>query len=101
MNELETTKLKKAQERVNRIKGFYIHAAIYTLINTFILINIFLNTDDFWQWGHFLTLFFWGIDLFFHGIRVFGFNPLFSKSWEERQIQKYIEKDRDDANKYM
>ncbi|MGD1946707.1 MAG: 2TM domain-containing protein [Croceivirga sp.] len=101
MNELETTKLKKAQERVNRIKGFYIHAAIYTLINTFILINIFLNTDDFWQWGHFLTLFFWGIGLFFHGIRVFGFNPLFSKSWEERQIQKYIEKDRDDANKYM
>jgi len=101
MEELKNQKLKRAKERVNKIKGFYIHAGIYTLINSFILINIYLNTDNFWQWPHFLTLFFWGIGLFFHGIRVFGMNPLFSKSWEERQIQKYIDKDRDDANKYL
>lgn len=101
MNDLENDKLKRAKERVNKIKGFYIHASIYTLINTFILINIYFNTDNFWQWPHFTTLFFWGVGLLFHGARVFGLNPLFSKSWEERQIKKYMDKDRDDANKYL
>jgi len=101
MKELEDEKFKRAKKRVDEIKGFYIHASIYVIINTFILINIFLNTDSFWEWPHFITPFFWGIGLFFHGTRVFGFNPLFSRSWEERQIQKYIDKDRDDASKYL
>ena len=83
MEELRKNKLERAKKRVDEIKGFY------------------LNTDSFWQWGHFVTLFFWGIGLFFHGAKVFGFNPLFSKSWEERQIQKYIDKDRDNAGKYL
>lgn len=100
MNEFENKKLKRAKERVTRIKGFYIHACVYTLINVFILVNIYLNTDNFWQWGHFVTLFFWGIGLLFHGIRVFGFNTLFSKSWEERQIKKYMDKDREEFKKY-
>ena len=101
MSELENDKLKRAKKRVDDIKGFYIHLSIYIIINAFILINIYLNTNDFWFWGHFTTLFFWGIGVAFHGAKVFGFNPLFSKSWEEKQIQKYIEKDRDDANKYL
>ena len=101
MKELENDKFKRAKKRVDEIKGFYIHASIYTIINTFILVNIYLNTNDFWFWGHFTTLVFWGLGLFFHGTKVFGFNPLFSKDWEEKQIQKYMDKDRDDANKYL
>ena len=101
MKELENDKFKRAKKRVDEIKGFYIHASIYTIINSFILINIYLNTDNFWFWGHFTTLVFWGLGLFFHGTKVFGFNPLFSKDWEEKQIQKYMDKDRDDANKYL
>lgn len=98
---MENEKFKRAKKQVDEIKGFYIHASIYMIINIFLLINIFLNTDRFWQWPHFITPFFWGIGLLFHGAKVFGFNPLFSKSWEERQIQKYMDKDRDDASKYL
>ena len=98
---MQEEKLRRAKKKVDDIKGFYIHFSIYLIINTFILVNIYLNTDDFWQWGHFLTLFFWGIGVAFHGARVFGFRLLFSKSWEERQIQKYIDKDRKDADKYV
>lgn len=101
MKELENDKLKRAKKRVDEIKGFYIHASIYVAINSLILVNIYLNTDNFWEWGHFVTLSFWGIGLLFHGGKVFGFNPLFSKSWEERQIRRYMDKDRDDANKYL
>ena len=101
MEELNNEKFKRAKKRVDEIKGFYIHSSIYVVINTFILINIYLHTDNFWQWPHFATLFFWGIGLLFHGIKVFGFNPLFGKDWEERQIQKFIDKDTEDRNKFL
>jgi len=100
MNELKNDKLKRAKKRVDQIKGFYIHFSIYIIINAFILINIYLNTNDFWFWGHFTTLISWGIGVAFHAAKVFGFNLLFSKSWEEKQIKKYMDKDRDDANTY-
>jgi hypothetical protein len=48
-----------------------------------------------------VTLFGWGIGLAFHAAKVFGFNPLFGKNWEERQIQKFIEKDKREMDKYL
>lgn len=94
-------KRKRAKKRVDELKGFYIHFAIYLVINTFILVNIYLHSDDFWQLGHFVTLIFWGLGVGFHAMHTFKVNPLFGKNWEERQIQKYIDKDKDEANKYM
>lgn len=101
MKDFNQEKLKRAKKRVDEIKAFYIHLAVYLVINIFILVKIYLNTDNFWKWGHFLTLFFWGIGVAFHGAKVFGYSPLFSKSWEERQIKKYMDKDRDDSQKFI
>ncbi|MEW2922460.1 MULTISPECIES: 2TM domain-containing protein [Flavobacteriaceae] len=101
MENLEQDKYKRAKKRVEEIKGFYIHLAIYTVINAFILVNIYLHSDYFWQWPHFITPFAWGIGLAMHGAKVFGYNLVFGKNWEERQIQKYIDKDKKDADKYV
>lgn len=104
MDDFNTNKLERAKERVARLKGFYIHATIYTIINTVILWNIFSNNgyngEGFWQLGNFTTLFFWGIGLFFHAVKVFNLNPFFNKDWEKRQIQKYMEEDKKEAEKY-
>ena len=100
MEDLNNEKLKRAKKRVDQIKGFYIHATVYVIINVFILINIGSNTTDFWHWGHFITPFFWGIGLFFHWWNTFGRNPFFSKDWEEKQIQKYMDKEEQEAKKY-
>ncbi|WP_375324856.1 2TM domain-containing protein [Flagellimonas sp. GZD32] len=100
MEESKSTKYQRAKKRVEEIKGFYIHAAVYTVINAFILLNIYLQTDYFWKWPHFITLFAWGIGLFFHGSKVFGFNPFLSKDWEEKQIQKFMEEDKEEMKKY-
>ncbi|MGW9686699.1 2TM domain-containing protein [Flagellimonas sp. 2504JD1-5] len=93
-------KYERAKKRVEEMKGFYIHLMVYIVINTFILVNIYLNTDDFWQWPHFVTLGAWGIGLLFHASKTLGFNLLFGKNWEERQIQKYIEKDKKEMDKF-
>ncbi|WP_190809149.1 2TM domain-containing protein [Flagellimonas sp. S3867] len=100
MEHLDNEKYKRAKKRVEEMKGFYIHLSIYMIINTVILVNIYRNTDDFWQWPHFVTLGAWGIGLFFHASKTFGFSMLFGKNWEERQIQKYIEKDKKDMDKF-
>lgn len=101
MENINETKLERAKKRVEQIKGFYIHFGIYILINCFILINIYLNTYNFWQWQYFITLFAWGIGVVFHAAKVFGFRLLFSKNWEEKQIQKYLDKDREQTDKYL
>ncbi len=97
-------KLKRAKKRVDEIKGFYIHLTVYVVINTFILINIGVSNlgegDSFWDFSGFVTPLFWGIGLAFHAMYAFQKNPLFSKKWEEKMIQKYIEKDKQEADKY-
>lgn len=100
MENLEQDKFKRAKKRVEEIKGFYIHLAIYMVINSFILINLALHAEHFWQWHHFITLFAWGIGVAFHAAKTFGYNLLFGKDWEERQIQKYIDQDKKDMEKY-
>jgi hypothetical protein len=45
-------------------------------------------------------LFAWGIGLFFHASKTFEFNPLLGKNWEERQIKKYMEEDKEEMNKF-
>lgn len=101
---LRQQKLERAKKRVASLKGFYIHLAVYVLINTFILVNIYLQNrapdDSFWAWEHFFTLIFWGIGLGFHAVRVFALKSLFGPEWEARQIKKIMERDEREARKY-
>ncbi len=100
-------KLKRAKKRLHELKGFYWHLAAYIGVNCFITLSTIIgrmsNGDSFMDtlnFGSFAIWFFWGIGLFFHGLKVFSYNPIFSKQWEERQIQRYIEKDRKEAEKF-
>jgi len=101
-------KLERAKKRVLEIKGFYIHLTVYVMVNTFIsTMKIVGNMGDgesfidaFLDFGTFAVWFFWGIGLFFHGIKVFSYNPLFGKDWEQKQIQKFMDKEKKEAEKY-
>jgi len=101
MKNYSNDKRGRAKKRVDELKGFYIHFIVYVLVNIFIVINIYINSDnDFWQWNHFFTPLFWGIGVFFHASKVFNFNPLLSKDWEKRQIEKYMEQDKKETDKF-
>lgn len=101
----EEEKYKRARKRIDEIKGFYVHFSVYLIINTAILVLLFITTrdkgEDFWKTGHFFTLFFWGIGLLFHAIHTFKLNPFFGEKWEKRQIRKYLEKDKEESKKYQ
>ncbi|AEH01796.1 MULTISPECIES: 2TM domain-containing protein [unclassified Lacinutrix] len=86
----------RAQKRVEKIVGFYWHLFWYVIVNIFIVFIISRNLKggDFWSIEVFSTPIFWGIGLFFHFMGVFGPNLIFGKTWEKRQIEKYMEKDK-------
>tara|TARA_R100000935_G_scaffold56495_2_gene88176 strand:- start:687 stop:1034 length:348 start_codon:yes stop_codon:yes gene_type:complete len=101
-----TEKLERAKKQVAEIKGFYIHLIIYIIINLLLLLvamGVF-SGDRFRfgmpSWGHFTTPFFWGIGLFFHGLKVFGSKSKILKDWEERKIKEYLEKEDETLNKF-
>lgn len=108
MGTLNTNKKERAKKRVEELKGFYIHLMVYVLVNimisTVIVVSRVYNGESImralWDFGTVSTWLFWGIGVFFHGLKVFSYNPFFNKEWEQRQIQKYLEEDRKESEKY-
>jgi len=87
----------KAKEKVKKIKGFYSHLTVYILVNIFLIILFNHNfNDNFWSFGTFSTAFFWGIGLAFHALGVFGPDLIFGKSWENKMMKKYMDKEKND-----
>ncbi len=108
---METNKEHKstrAKKRVAELKGFYTHLMLYLMINTMITVIKIVGTSYYgeyfmgpiWHFSTFASWLFWGIGLSFHAIKVFKISPFLNKGWEERQIQKYMEEDRKEVEKY-
>ncbi|TMM31440.1 2TM domain-containing protein [Polaribacter aestuariivivens] len=101
-NYAEEHKYLLAKKRVEKIKGFYIHFAVYIIVNIFIsTIIIYGLTNDsdgeygfqdaITHFGTYSTWLFWGIGLFFHWLGVFGTNLFFGKDWEKKKIEQYMD----------
>ncbi len=82
---------QKALVRVKKVKGFYEMLATFILVNI-ILIGINLITSPDSLWFYWVT-FIWGIWLIWYAFQVFVIAD-HSQDWEEKKIQKYMEKDR-------
>ena len=102
MENFDQEKFERAQKRVKDIKGFYTHFVVYLVINSILLLvqleqfNYELGDLNITIFGYLSTPFFWGIGLFFHGVHVFRHKFGFYKSWEERKIKEYMEKEEED-----
>jgi len=82
----------RAKTKVKKIKGFYIHLAVYMIINGLLIItNTLANGWDGFKSSLLTTSLFWGIGLFFHWYGVFGKDVLFSKEWEKRKIKELMD----------
>lgn len=91
----------RAKKKVETLKAFYSHLAVYIIINTGIILvlgNVFGKGEtDFFDWGIYFTTLFWGIGLASHGIYVlfvFYFKNNFLSRWEEKKIKQFLEEDR-------
>lgn len=107
-NKRPSTPYERARKRVDDIKGFYRHLTAYVIVSAILLLARgkvhfvllskgalgdpnFLNWLD---WNIYGTPILWGIGLLIHGLIVFVKNPFLGKEWEKRQIEKYMNQDK-------
>lgn len=87
---------KQAKKQVQKIKGFYIHAAVYVIVNAGLLLANSgfgkLNTENIME-NLWMPLF-WGIGLLIHGLSVFLPHFILGKDWEEKKIKEIMEKEK-------
>ena len=85
----EEIKYQKARERVEAIKGFYIHLTVYVVVNLILFsFNMIVSPDSLW---FFWPLMGWGIAIVLHALRVFG--GLLDSNWEEKKIAELMKKE--------
>jgi hypothetical protein len=87
---MSAKRYEKAKERVEAIKGFYGNLVSYCVVIP-VLAYINYRTTSF-IWVIFPALG-WGFGLLGHGLKAYGYNPLFGKNWEEKKIREFMEKD--------
>ena len=95
----EEDKYIKAKKKVENIKGFYGNLVAFILVNA-VLIFINLYTSPSYLW-FFWPLLWWGIGVLIHGLKVFDLLPSLGKDWEERKIKEFMEKEKQNKNKWQ
>lgn len=94
---------EQAVKKVKKMKGFYIHAAVYVVVNIMIVIvNIqeLKPNESFFHWQNFSTAIFWGIGLLAHGLSTFAPDWVLGKNWEERKIKEFMNQENEIKNRW-
>jgi len=87
-----------AKNKVRDIKVFYIHLLGYIIVVVLLLWNLYVLEKDN-KYAEFFTLFnsiimlAWTIFIAMHAWNVFKGKLFFNKSWEDRKMIEYIEKE--------
>ncbi len=90
--EEEAELLKHAKKRVAELKDFYRHLTVYVGVNIMlILINAVSSPQEIWF--YWVTVF-WGIGILWHAIGTFGIGQILDKSWEDKKIKEYMERNK-------
>jgi hypothetical protein len=89
----EQHRYERARARVQAIKGFYVHASAFVVVNIALFaLNVLVGGG----WWFYWPLIGWGIGLGAHALGVFGFSggggPL-GRDWEERKISEMMDKE--------
>lgn len=77
-----------ALAHVRKVKGFYLHAAQFSLVVGVLAIVNFVFYPRY-LWIVWIALG-WGSGLLFHGLRVFDKVPFLNGDWERAQVEKYL-----------
>lgn len=103
-------KYERAAKRVKELKSLYRHIKIFVVVNGILyllksgLLNPFMpegfpTEHYYFDWVN-SNVFIWGLILAVHALYTFRYKIPFLQKWEERQIQKYIEREDEEMGKF-
>jgi hypothetical protein len=78
----------RAKRRVAMLKAFYLHCAVYALVNVFLFL---LNLSTGGAWWFYWPAFGWGIGVAAHAGVVWGGPHV--RTWEEEMIQREMRRE--------
>lgn len=81
----------RAKSRVEELRGFYAHLAVYLIVNAGLILIDLLSGDGWWFYWPLLG---WGIGLAVHAVNTYVVSGRIGSDWEERKIRELMEKDR-------
>lgn len=88
-------RFRRAKERVENIRGFYIHLGIYLIVNLGIFVlNWVLMALYGAAWFFYWPLVGWGIGVLINGYVVFFGDRILGPEWEERKLREELAKER-------
>jgi len=94
----EEERYRKAQKRVEEIKGFYGNLTSYVFVNIGLqVLNLITSPDHLW---FFWPLLGWGIGVAIHAMKVFNYLPFLDKDWEQKKIKEFMEKEEQSKNTF-
>lgn len=80
----------RARKRAKDLRDFYTHVIVYLAVNlVLLLINLISSPDALWFYW---PAIFWGIGLGFHGLSVMLQGNLLGQDWEDRKVEKFVQK---------
>ncbi|WP_026755364.1 2TM domain-containing protein [Sediminibacter sp. Hel_I_10] len=95
--EKDAQNLIQAKQKLRKLKIFYIHLAGYFVLTALLLYNLYIIEDNGYKQTitilNMTTIVVWGVFLFVHGCFVFKGRFLFKRSWEEKKINDYLNKE--------
>lgn len=98
MNFSEEDRYYLAKKKVENIKGFYANLTSFIGVNVILIfINLYTTPGHLWFYW---PLLWWGLGVLFHGLKVFEVLPVLGKDWEKRKIREFMEKEKENKNKW-
>lgn len=85
-------KLERARKKVKDQKEFYVNFTSYAIVIPFLAFVNWFTSGFAFPWFLFAAGG-WGIGLVFHYMEAFDRNPFFSKDWEQRKIEQFMEEE--------
>jgi hypothetical protein len=88
----EQQRYQRAHERVEAIKGFYVHATIFALVNLGLFVINWVTPGPWWFYWPLIG---WSVALGINALVVFVFGGTgpWGEAWEERKTREVMEKE--------
>ncbi len=88
-----------AEKKVQKLKRFYIHLVIYSIVvGIYVLNNVFNVPIHFMPVGilNWFVITIWSIIIAIDAVQILATTVIVGKKWEERQIKKMMEKSKNE-----
>jgi len=100
--DLKKQQLRKAKDKVRKVKVFYIHLAGYVVVVALLLYNLYIVAGPYKNNIISLNLSVlvgWTVFIIIHGLNVFKEKRIFKKSWVDKKTTQFL-KDKEEEKTF-